>query len=276
MKHILLICLIMLTFSQLIYADMVRDSLIANWSFDRSTVIGETIKDLTGNYDAKMIGKPNIIAGKYGEAIEFNGKDNYLSLTTLKGFGSHLNNFSIDFWIKTVSTQDWTTLFKTLTDGLSMAWAIDLNRTAKPAWAYSKGTTHFYIRDKNGKAFAAEIKADIYDNSWHHIAWVVKDASSNNCLIYVDGKPKEIEYTYTDTPLEYVDFQYPVYLGSANNRGNVERFSPSAVDEFRIYTKALTENEVLNNMISASPVFNLGKLASKWGRIKNRGFGYEY
>ena len=268
MRYLLLICAIVFVFSQLSYADMVRDSLIASWSFDRITFVGETVKDLAGNYDAKMVGKPVITIGKYNEAIEFNGKDSYLTLTILKGFGSHLGNFSIDFWIKTPSTPDWTTLFKTLSDGVTMAWAIDLNRTAKPAWAYAKGTTHFYIRDKGGKALAAEIKTDIYDNSWHHIAWVVKDASSNTCLIYVDGKSQEIDYSYAQTPVEYIDFQYPVYLGSANNRGVVERLCPAAVDEFRIYTKALTENEVMMNMASASSVDSSDKLASSWGNIK--------
>jgi hypothetical protein len=251
-------------------ADIVKDGLIANFSFDQSTIVGDNVTDLAGNYNSKMIGKPTIVPGKYNEAIEFNGKDNYLDMTVMQGFGSKLNTFSIDFWIKTTSTPDWTTLFKTLSNDVTMAWAIDLNRTATPAWAYAKGNTHFYIRDNGGKAFAPEISANIYNNSWHHIAWVVGDANSNTCIIYVDGKVQEINNAIAQSPINYIEFQHPLYLGAANNRGAIERYCPASVDEFRIYTKALTQNEVLNNMSTGAGVEKLGKIAQTWGNIKHK------
>ena len=249
-----LVVLIAACFS-LAYGEPVKDGLIANWSFDEGTVIGDTVKDLAGNYDATIKGDPKIIPGRHGQAIEFDGINDYVYLTALKGFGSHLGTFSIDFWIRTGPTWTWTTLFKTLSDvpiRESMGWAIDLNRSAMPGFPYAKGVTHFYVRDKNGKHLPAEIDADIYDSKWHHIGWVVEDASSNTCKIYVDGVAQEVEYGDVKTPEDFIDFQYPVYLGAANNRGNIERLCRAAVDEFRIYTKALTAAEILHNLASGA------------------------
>jgi hypothetical protein len=82
-----------------------------------------------------MKDNPKIVAGKYGEAIEFNGTDSYLELTTMDGFGPQLSTFSLEFWLKTPATPDWTTFFKILNDGCTTALGIDLNRTAVGGWA---------------------------------------------------------------------------------------------------------------------------------------------
>ncbi len=268
-KLLFIISMVMITtYLSLTQAGMVMDGLIANWSFDAATSGGNTVKDLAGNYDATKKGDPKTVPGKFNEAIEFNGKDNYLELTTLKGFGSKLGTFSIDFWLKTPSTPDWTTLFKTLTDGASMGWAVDLNRTAQPGFAYAKGNTHFYVRDADNKQLPSEITENIYDNAWHHIGWVVEDASSNTGVIYIDGKAVPVAYGAVQTPVRYEDFQHPVYLGAANNRGNIERFCPAVVDEFRIYNKALNANQILQNMSSGAAVESVGKLSVTWGLLK--------
>ncbi len=251
-----------------VYGGYVTEDLYAYWSFDQSTISGKVIKDLVGNSDGTINGEPKIVSGKYKEAIEFDGDDDYVELTVLKGFGSHLGNFSMDFWLKTGDTPDWTTLFKTLTDGNSMGWAIDLNRSAKPGFALAKGVTHFYVRDKNGKHLPAEIDAPIYDNQWHHIAWVVEDAKSNTGKIYIDGEAQEVVYGDVKTPTDYADFQHPVYLGAANNRAKIERFCPATVDEFRLYTKALTEQEILQNLATGAAVESSGKLSIVWGKLK--------
>ena len=149
-----------------------------------------------------------------------------------------------------------------------MGWAIDLNRSALPGFASAEGITHFYVRDENNKQLPAEIDADIYDSKWHHIGWVVEDASSNTCKIYIDGKEQEVVYGDASAPEDFIEFQHPVVLGAGNNRSNIGWFCPTAVDEFRIYTKALTEQEILRNFESGAAVESFGKLSVKWGRLK--------
>ena len=272
MKYLVLL-FVMVTFlvfvENEVYGGYVARDLYAYWSFDKSTINGKKVRDIAGNSDGTINGNVKSVPGRYSEALEFDGKEgNYLEITTLEGFGAQLGNFSMDFWFKSETTPDWTTFLKTLTDGLSMALAIDLNRTAKPAWAYVEDNTHFYIRDTSGKALAPEIKAPIYDNKWHHIAWVTDDTASNICIIYVDGEEQEIDYAKVDAPEVFEDFQHPVYVGAANNRGAIERFCPAAVDELRIYLTALTEQEVMQNMSSGASVESFGKLPVLWGELK--------
>ena len=257
--------------SSLAYGQPVKNGLIAYWSFDMPTVMGRTIEDLAGNYNGKMEGDPKIITGRHGQAIEFDGVDDYLDLTILEGFGSHLGTFSIDFWLKTGITPDWTTLFKTVTDGASMLVSIDLNRSEDHAkgMPYEEGVTFPCVRDNTGKLWSMGINTDIYDNAWHHIGWVVEDASSNTCKVYVDGKEVEVEYGAMDTPTDFADFQYPVYLGAANNRGNIERFCPAAVDEFRIYDRALSAAEILESLASGAEVERSGKLTATWAQVRS-------
>jgi len=250
-------------------AGIVQDGLVANWSFDQSTVVGDTVNDLASNYNITMKDNPKIVPGRHGEAIEFDGTKSYVELTKMEGFGPQLNTFSLDFWIKTPKTEDWTTLFKTLNDGVTTGIGIDLNRTAKPSWLYLEGNTHFYVRGESGNALAPEIQADIYDDKWHHIAWVVEDTANNITQVYVDGKPEEMVMVYEQNPDTFVDFTFPVYLGAANNRGNIECFCPAVVDEFRFYTKGLSEAEVIRNMESGAAVDAYNKLPYKWGEIKS-------
>ena len=52
---------------------VIEDGLIGYWSFDKDTVKGNTIEDIWGNQDAEMIGKLQIVEGKFGEAVRLEG-----------------------------------------------------------------------------------------------------------------------------------------------------------------------------------------------------------
>ena len=52
---------------------VIEDGLIGYWSFDKDTVKGNTIMDIWGNQDAEMIGKLEIVPGKFGEAVQLGG-----------------------------------------------------------------------------------------------------------------------------------------------------------------------------------------------------------
>ena len=61
-----------------------------------------------------------------------------------------------------------------------------------------------------------------------------------------------------------------VYIGAANNRGNVEKYFPGVIDEVRIYDRPLTADEVNQNYKSK---VGLGvepnqKLPIIWGLLK--------
>ena len=52
---------------------VIEDGLIGYWSFDKDTVKGNTVMDIWGSQDAEMIGKLEIVPGKFGEAVQLGG-----------------------------------------------------------------------------------------------------------------------------------------------------------------------------------------------------------
>ena len=52
---------------------VIEDGLIGYWSFDKNTVKGNTVEDIWGDQDAEMIGKIEIVQGKFGEAVQLGG-----------------------------------------------------------------------------------------------------------------------------------------------------------------------------------------------------------
>ena len=276
MKHLLfsLSLFVLITFClSTSQAAIVTDSLFAYWSFDSSTVKGDVVEDVAGANDATMKDGAQIVAGMVGDAIQFDGVDDHFDMDILEGFGPKLAAFTFELCLKTTVTADWTTLFKVLNDGCTTALGIDLNRTGNGGWAYAPVNSHFYLRSEDCLAVAPEIKVSIYDNKWHHIAWVMGDAANNSTVVYVDGKAVEATMAFETNPAEFADFMHPVYLGAGNNRGKIERFCPATVDEFRLYTKGLTAAEVAQNyqaVVNPTAVTPAAKLSAIWGEIKQR------
>lgn len=59
---------------------VVEEGLVAYWSFDKGTIKGAAIEDLSKNkQNAKIIGNLKTVKGKFGDAIKFdNNQDNYI------------------------------------------------------------------------------------------------------------------------------------------------------------------------------------------------------
>ena len=57
------------------------DGLVLHLSFDKNSIQGDTVKDLSeeGN-DGTINGAAKTVAGKHGEALEFDGKDDFVEV----------------------------------------------------------------------------------------------------------------------------------------------------------------------------------------------------
>ncbi|MBC8507914.1 MAG: hypothetical protein H8D34_23855, partial [Chloroflexi bacterium] len=60
-------------FSTLARADIVEDGLVSYWSFDN--IAGDTVEDAWGDNDGTMFDGPEIVDGKYGKALKFDGQN---------------------------------------------------------------------------------------------------------------------------------------------------------------------------------------------------------
>lgn len=254
-------------------AAVVTDGLVSYWTFDRKDIAGGTVKDIWGENDGKIVGAPKIVDGHVGEALEFDGSDDYVNLTNLGDFGEQVAASTFEAWVKTSFKKDWTTLFKVLDQGCNMAWAIDVNRSAKAGFPFAEDIVHYYVRQKSAagcNAIAVEIEFPLSDGKWHHIVFAIVDAGESEVSIYMDGEPQEVIVGDAKKLDTFIPFVEPVYIGAANNRGNVERFFPGIIDEVRIYDRPLTDAEVTRNFESkiGLSVDVAEKLPVVWGALK--------
>ena len=252
---------------------IVTDGLVSYWTFDKQDIAGGTVKDVWGENDGKIVGDPKVVDGQVGEALEFDGSDDYVNLTNLGDFGEKVGASTFEAWVKTSFKKDWTTLFKVLDQGCNMAWAIDVNRSAKAGFPLAEDIVHYYVRQKSAagcNAIAVEIEFALSDGKWHHIVFGIVDPGKSEVSIYMDGEPQEIiegDVKKLDT---FIPFVEPVYIGAANNRGKVERHFPGLIDEVRIYDRPLTADEVTRNFKSkiGLSVQAAEKLPIVWGKLK--------
>ena len=266
--------LIITTFLQNGYTEpVVTDGLVSYWTFDEQDIAGGTVKDVWGENDGKIVGNPKVVDGQVGEALEFDGSDDYVNLTNLGDFGEQVGTSTFEAWVKTSFKKDWTTLFKVLDQGCNMAWAIDVNRSAKAGFPFAADIVHYYVRQQSAagcNAIAVEIEFPLSDGKWHHIVFAIVDPGESEVSIYMDGEPQEIIVGDAKKLDTFMPFVEPVYIGAANNRGNVERHFPGVIDEVRIYDRPLTAEEVTRNYESkiGLSVHAAEKLPVVWGTLK--------
>ena len=272
--YFLMLTLTITVFSHSGYTEpVVTDGLVSYWTFDQKDIAGGTVKDVWGENDGKIVGDPKVVDGQVGEALEFDGSDDYVNLTNLGDFGEKVGASTFEAWVKTSFKKDWTTLFKVLDQGCNMAWAIDVNRSAKAGFPFAEDIVHYYVRQKSAagcNAIAVEIEFPLSDGKWHHIVFGIVDPGKSEVSIYMDGEPQEIIVGDAKKLDTFIPFVEPVYIGAANNRGNVERHFPGLIDEVRIYDRPLTADEVTRNFKSkiGLSVQAAEKLPIVWGKLK--------
>ena len=195
-------------------ADPGTNGLAGYWRFDGN------VNDSSGNGHHGMIsGSPTYTAGKVGQAINFDGVDDYVTVGSIGISGSVPR--SIAGWAKATSTDipDWTTVF---------GFSNDL--TAEQAGTY------FDIQRRNYGAYAIHVygwERDLtdVDFDWHHLA-----ATYDGEVIrwYAEGRLVNSE-PWTISTLDNV---------MMGKRGDRESYFPGLVDEVRIYNRTLSDAEI--------------------------------
>ena len=275
MLFLMLVMVSILLAGQAYTGTIVTDGLVSYWTFNKHDITDKTAMDVWGNNNGTIVGNPKTVVGRVGDALEFDGSDDYVNLTNLGDFAEELGASTFEAWVKTKYKDDWTSLFKVLDVGCNMAWAIDVNRSAQQGFLFAEDVVHFYVRQKSAagcNAIAAQIDFELSDGEWHHIVFAVEDAATPKVTVYMDGTEQIVILGDAKKLNAFVPFVQPVYIGAANNRGNVERFFPGVIDEVRIYDRPLKADEVTRNFESriGLGVEPIHKLPISWGNIKQK------
>lgn len=235
-------------------------SLILYYSFDEGK--GDKVEDITKNgYIGTTGGKVGWEKnGKVGGAILFDqpkGGGFVRTPNEIKGFTSaSLKEITVECWLQLLGITGDT---QQLWEGLNAAGAW-------PAETFIEGNQAmtFYIYDDKGVAHQINTPSPLPLKQWVHIAGTY-DGSKQK--FYVDGK------VVADTSWNgtFTIFAKGIALGK-DNEADIQWLN-GMVDEFAIYTRALTEAEIKQDMdkgVKAAAVYPAGKLATAWGKIKTQ------
>ncbi len=216
-------------------AQAVDPDLVGHWPFDEGS--GTTAFDASGNgNDGIFVGDPQWVVGMYGGALEFNG-DDYLDCGNDPSLEIR-DAITIAFWFQVEAFQN--------------SWEAFLSK-GDSAYRASRGGgsgdgTHLGISGTgagggNGWFNGPTI---ITGGDWHHFAGTY-DGSEGR--IYVDG------VLDASTPASGQINIEPENFWIGNNSQNTSRQLHGLMDDVRLYSRALTEEEIQGVMAGGGAEF---------------------
>lgn len=234
------------------------NGLVLHLSFDANTIQGDTVKDqsLEGN-DGIINGKAETVDGKFGEALEFDGTDDFVEVPLVDSITfSTGDSLTVQVWVKTddqpPQNDGIVGNYRPATDAV---WLLSVSGDD----AAARGKMGFSLRDK-GRANSAGIRSTDFlnDNEWHVLAGV-RDQKAKKIRFYVDG---ELIDEVDDNTLD-INSGQSIWVGE-----HLNRFYKGLIDEVKVWNRPLTEKELEQSRRQPSPVDAVGKLTTIWGMIK--------
>ena len=153
--------------------------LILHWTFDTSSISGNTVADSSGQNHTGMInGTPVGVAGKLGQAFQFNGANS--SINTAGG-APFTGDLTLAAWIKTTNSSR--------IEGLISKYDAAGSGTGYILRTDSAGHLEVVFGGLNGGSVSTPAldTAVINDGQWHHVAAVI--TVNQSVQFYVDGNP---------------------------------------------------------------------------------------
>ena len=244
---------------------IVGDGLVSYWTLDEIKKGGGPagmVEDIVGDNDGILQHQQTVVKGKYGNALEFDGQNDFILVGTND---LPLGNapVTISAWFFKDKKGDAARAFTIFCYGVwdtgSPGHGLRLEngrRRLNNLISFSQGN--------NGRIDGPGIKL----GEWHHAAAIYNGAKRN--IIYLDG----VEVAAGDVPEAKVEIG-PV--PGKNGQGAVIGATTShgdqwlgLLDEIGIYNRALTPEEVKKNA-TVPQIFAVepgGKLSLTWAQIK--------
>lgn len=199
----------------------------------------DKIADTSGkNIDASLNGAATYVKGIDGNALQFNGKDNYIDLGTSASLQPE--DLTVSCWVKPGAE---------LTGEHMLVWNKPSGRWDGNGWYLSSLDNNWAILLSVGngqqEAYVEIPRSEFFPaNEWTHLVVTFQEATKEVC-IYRNGIAQKVSYrnpmtnsiVADDTQHKYIGFNSPGYNGGYVNM---------AVDEFEIYSRAATSEEAID------------------------------
>jgi len=202
--------------------------------FDETS--GTSAADSTGNgWTGTLVNGATWVTGTSNNAVNLSGSSQYLRLPF--GIVSSLNDFTICAWVKPASLDTWARIFD-----FGSGSATNMFLTTKES---ANGKPRFGIKISNSAEQQIDAGSALTTGTWVHIAVTL---SGSTGTLYINGA-----VSGTNTAMSFK----PSGMGSTtqNYLGKSQYSDPylnGAIDDFRIYTRALSAGEI--SLLAAGPL----------------------
>jgi len=202
------------------------------WKFDEES--GSSAADSSVNNNTGTLYNMNDsdwIAGKFGNALDFDGSNDYVKVNDHASISFGTGSFSLSLWIKTTDTGTRRIL---------------INGTSGPSpetgcrydIRYQGGKVYFVIDDDTTKTWLYSPNAVWGSGEWVHVV-AVRNRTTDRMYLYRDSEPdcdkSDDTNNSIDSPGE------PLLIGSGEEG---EEHFPGAIDDVRFYNYALSEDDI--------------------------------
>lgn len=184
------------------------------------------------------------VDGISGKAFKGGGSQVFLKYLNANDFASKASSFTVAFWEKNGDSSNTEFAFSMTSDNWAKAsmFALFEGTAASP-------TVKFFVDEQPGDKWfewpSDSSLSGIYDNQWHHLAFVY-DATTSGMTLYIDGMPKSTKTWTGHGPVKFNTSKINGFrIGGSGNpsEGWMKSWSGS-LDQFRMYVNALTPTEV--------------------------------
>ncbi len=245
------------------HATVDLNTAVGMWLFDEGS--GNTAKDSSDNgNDGQLTNGPKWVQGRFGMALEFDGKDDYVKVPSSPKLDQKEGDMTYIAWVKTTVAGDLY-VYHNLGPG-----------SAKSEWRVNNGKIRLYVRDSGGANTWRDSASTLNDGKWHLIATVWKGSESPPTIDYYLDGVLDNEAAYGNQGIaQGANLEFP---GDSDVIGirldGLQRHFNGTIDEFAIFNVALIEGDIKSIMTkglkSISAVSPAGKLAGAWGGIKSQ------
>lgn len=198
---------------------------IAQLKFNETS--GTTAADATGsNWNGTLVNGPLWAAGKSGNAVDLDGTNDYVSLPV--GVVASSATSTIAAWVNLDTVSTWTRIFDFGSGTSTYMFLTPKN---------GSGKIRFAIKNNGSSEQIIEGTSALATGGWHHIAVTLNDTTGT---LYVDGVQVGQNTAMTLKPSD----MGPTTQNWIGRSQFADPYLNGRVDDFRIYTGALTASEI--------------------------------
>jgi len=209
--------------------------------------------DASGNnISAALMGKTELVAGKFGQAVQLTGTDTWVELYRDPKLDISGKALTISFWVK---PREWNGNGTFISKGFFQFGIEQLSETE----------LEFYVGDKKKTSVKTSLPEN-WQNNWHLVTGIY---NGKQLQIYIDGEKKG----ETACTLSIENKPFPINIGrnpEIEAQENPNHYSNATFDQVAVFDKAINVQDLLN------PTDATKKSALCWLDFDDRKTGQEF